>query len=71
MRYIIHAVLISSFLLGSDYVANDGTETTKAIRGLELQTLWHDVKLQHYHAAMTIRQEALYYRPELILAQID
>lgn len=69
MRYVIHALVVSTFLLGSDYVVNDGAETTKAIHDLELQALWHDVKLQHYHAAKSIRQEVLYYRPELAMVR--
>ena len=71
MRYLIHSLIISGFLVGSDYVVNDGADTANAIRSLELQALWNDVKLQNYHAVAQIKQEALYYRPQLAMAQTE
>jgi hypothetical protein len=70
MRYFIHPFVIGSFLLGADYVANDGAETAKAFRSLQLRAVWNDIMLQNYEVAAKVSQEVQYYRPGL-MAQAD
>ncbi len=71
MRFLMHAIVIAGFFLGSDHVANDGAETARLIREMQLRALWNDVKMQNYHVAAELRREVYTYRPGLVLARID
>jgi hypothetical protein len=71
MKFLFHVLFIATFLIGSDFVANGGAETAKVIRGMELQALWNDVKVQHYQVAAGISQDAHTYQPDLAIARLD
>ena len=71
MRFLMHTIVIAGVFLGSDHVANEGSETARLVREMQLGAIWNDVKTQNYHVAAQLRREAYTYRPGLVLARID
>ena len=71
MRFLMHTIVIAGVFLGSDHVANDGAETARLLREMQLRNVWNNVKMQNYHVAAQLREEAYSYRPSLVLARLN
>jgi hypothetical protein len=67
MKFVVHAVLVFSVLIGADFYANDGAETRKVMFKVQTASVWNTAKVQAYNAGATIRQQAHSARPQLAL----
>jgi hypothetical protein len=56
VKLLIHALVIATVLIGSDWAMNDGRETARLVYHFRPQVMLNEVRLQQYRSAAFIRQ---------------
>jgi hypothetical protein len=65
MKLLIHALIVSATLFGSDWVLNGGAESRELWQKMGLRTIWAQAKMQTYQVTAGMKQGAVVSRPQI------
>jgi hypothetical protein len=65
MKLLIHALIVSAALFGSDWIANGGAESRELWQKIGFRTIWAQAKMQSYGVTAGVRQDVYVRRPQI------
>ena len=65
MKLLIHALIVSATLFGSDLVLNGGAESRELWQKMGFRTIWAQAKLQTYNVTAGVQRDVVVSRPQI------